>query len=560
MKFLPLLATIITIIILLSKNYSRSKKNKRLEALRRKWGFPNNDYYNFDKIEKYAKLNTEEPFHTLTDQTKSDIDFNDLFTFIDRTTSKPGRQYLFDKLSKPANNIAALQQLNEQVNFFAINQKEREETQMLLTELSDDNAYHIASLLSNELPQKPSWFNLVIADIAITIVLIALSFRYPVLLAWLMVPLAVNLALHYWNKNNTFYFATSLPQLNRLVNICKTLKNKNLPFDNDAAQKDIDALRKFQRTMRLLGLRQSNLGGDAELIVYYVIDMIKAFFLVELMAYFSLIKDLKNKQPAIHNLFRYTGSIDASISIASLRAADTTTCLPVFTDASKKLQTEKIYHPLIENCITNDIDITNRSILITGSNMSGKTTFLRTIAINAVLAQTIYTCFADSYRAPIVKLLSSIRIDDSLPEGKSYYFEEVSIMGALVKEAASHHQDLFILDEVFKGTNTVERIASAKAILSYLNKHDNIVFVSTHDIELSDLLKTEYDLYHFEENITDNQLHFDHKLKAGQLKTRNAIKILEISAYPKEIIEEANAISKTLSSGKIMEIEKNAPA
>ncbi|MEP6751069.1 MAG: DNA mismatch repair protein MutS [Bacteroidota bacterium] len=546
MKFLPLLATIITIIWLLSKNYSRSKKNKRLEELRRKWGFLNNDYYNFDKIEKYAKLNTKESFHTLTDQTKSDIDFNELFTFIDRTTSKPGQQYLFDKLSKPTSNVAALQQMDQQIIFFTANQEEREEAQMLLAELNDDNAYHIASLLSNELPEKPAWFNLVIGDIIVTIVLIALSFRYPVLLAWLMVPLAVNLALHYWNKNNTFYFATSLPQLNRLVNICKTLKNKNLPFDNDAAGKSIDALKKFQRIMRLLGLRQSNLGGDAELIVYYVIDLVKAFFLIELVAYLSLIKDLKNKQSDIHNLFRYAGAIDAAISIASLRAAGTKTCLPVFISASKKLQAEKIYHPLIEDCVPNDIDITGRSILITGSNMSGKTTFLRTIAINAVFAQTIYTCFAESYQMPVVKLFSSIRIDDSLPEGKSYYFEEVNIMGTLVNEVKSGHQDLFILDEVFKGTNTVERIASGKAILSYLNKSDNLVFVSTHDIELSDMLKSEYDLYHFEENITNDQLQFDHKLKAGQLKTRNAIKILEISAYPAEIIDEANAISKKL--------------
>jgi DNA mismatch repair ATPase MutS len=547
MKFLPLIAVIVTIIILLSKNYSRSKKNKRLEELRRLWGSPKIDYYNFDKIERYAALNNEEPFHTLTSQTKSDIDFYDLFSFADRTTSRVGQQYLFDKLSKPTNNISDLDELNKQVDFFTANQKSREEAQMLLSELSDDNAYHIASLLSDELPEKPAWFSIVIADIVFTLLLVALSFYFPVLLLWLMVPLAINLALHYWNKNNTFYFAASLPQLNRLVNICKKLSVQALPFNNDHARKSIEALKKFQRTMGMLGLRQSNLNGDAELVVYYLIDMIKAFFLVELVAFFSLINELKIKQAAIRDLFGYAGAIDMAISIASLRAADTKTCLPVFTESQKELKAEKVYHPLIDSCVTNDIDVTLKSILITGSNMSGKTTFLRTMAVNGVLAQTIYTCFAESYHTPIVKLFSSIRIDDSLLEGKSYYFGEVNIMGVLVKEVQSGYQNIFILDEVFKGTNTIERIASAKAILSYLNKNDNMVLVSTHDIELSEMLKNEYDLYHFEENITGNQLQFDHKLKAGQLKTRNAIKILEISAYPKEIIEEANAISKMLT-------------
>ena len=547
MKYLPLIAMVVAIIVLLSKRYSLNKKNKRLEQLRRRWGLPNGDYYNFDKIERYMLLDKDKAFHALSGQAKTDIDFNDLFTFLDRTNSRVGQQYLFDKLCKPTNDTVALQLLNQQVNFFSENKEKREQAQLLLTELNDDNAYHIASLLSGELPERPKWFWLVIADIAITIFIIVLSFYFKAMLAWLMVPMAINMALHYWNKNNIFYFAASLPQLNRLVNISKLLSQKDLPFDNDAAQKNSAALKRFQRVMRMLGIRQSSIGGDMELVVYYLIDLIKAFFLVELIAFYSLVKDLKAKQANIHSLFKYVGSIDSAISIASLRAADSPTCLPSFFSASKKLQAKKIFHPLIENCVTNDIAIDNKSVLITGSNMSGKTTFLRTMAINSVLAQTIYTCFAESYEAPFVKLFSSIRIDDSVLDGKSYYFEEVNIMGELVNEVSSGYQDMFILDEVFKGTNTIERIAAAKAILSYLNKKDNIVFVSTHDIELAGLLKAEYDLYHFEENISENELQFDHTLKPGQLKTRNAIKILEISGYPAEIITEANALSKDLS-------------
>ena len=99
----------------------------------------------------------------------------------------------------------------------------------------------------------------------------------------------------------------------------------------------------------------------------------------------------------------------------------------------------------------------------------------------------------------------------------------------------------------FKGTNTVERISGGKAILSYLNKGNNLVFVSTHDIELTELLETEnYELFHFSETIESNELTFDHKLKKGKLKTRNAIKILELYNYPTEIITEAKGIERSI--------------
>jgi DNA mismatch repair ATPase MutS len=187
--------------------------------------------------------------------------------------------------------------------------------------------------------------------------------------------------------------------------------------------------------------------------------------------------------------------------------------------------------------------------------MSGKSTFLRTLALNSILAQTIYTCFADEYISPILKQFSSIRIDDNLFEGKSYYFQEVNIMASLISAVNLPQQNLFVLDEVFKGTNTVERIAAAKALLSYLNRNDNIVVVSTHDIELADLLESEYDLYHFTEIVESNELHFDHSIKPGQLKTRNAIKILELSNFPTDLVSEARRISTTLRTAKVMNTE-----
>ena len=112
-------------------------------------------------------------------------------------------------------------------------------------------------------------------------------------------------------------------------------------------------------------------------------------------------------------------------------------------------------------------------------------------------------------------------------------------MKELLSAVTPSATNLFILDEVFKGTNTMERIAAAKAILTYLNKHNNIVIVASHDIELVEWLSSEYDLYHFDEYVRENDLHFDHKIKPGPLRGGNAIRILELSGYPQEVVDEA---------------------
>jgi DNA mismatch repair ATPase MutS len=131
---------------------------------------------------------------------------------------------------------------------------------------------------------------------------------------------------------------------------------------------------------------------------------------------------------------------------------------------------------------------------------------------------------------------------------KSYYFEEVLSIKQMIDEAKSDEANLFLLDEIFKGTNTIERIAAGKAVLSALAKGNNRVFVSTHDIELADLLNEEYDLYHFSEIIDQQNVGFDYELKPGKLKNRNAIKILEINDYPDSIVEEANALAAQLDA------------
>jgi DNA mismatch repair ATPase MutS len=268
-------------------------------------------------------------------------------------------------------------------------------------------------------------------------------------------------------------------------------------------------------------------------------------FLLEPLLLFGVLKRLNNKREEIENVFEFVGHIDMLISIASLRNGVKTFCLPIINDGDKII-VEDVSHPLIFNCTTNSIEIAEKSILLTGSNMSGKTSFIRAIGLNVITGYTINTCFAKSMSFPLLKVFSAIRISDDLMNDKSYYFEEVLTIKEMLKESEKENKNLFLLDEIFKGTNTVERISAGKSVLSALTKNNNKILVSTHDIELTDMLSNEYELYHFSETVNDKNVGFDYKLKGGKLKNRNAIRILEINDYPKEVVKEAIEIAKEL--------------
>jgi DNA mismatch repair ATPase MutS len=130
-------------------------------------------------------------------------------------------------------------------------------------------------------------------------------------------------------------------------------------------------MRSFQRYARFI---RFNEGGIQAEIGQYVFDMIKAFFLIEVFLLFKVIRELKNKQSSIKIMFDYVGNIDASISIASLRAGKLKTCKPNFSPSMKQLVAKDIYHPLIKNCVKNSLTIDGKSILITGSNVSTRLT------------------------------------------------------------------------------------------------------------------------------------------------------------------------------------------
>lgn len=331
---------------------------------------------------------------------------------------------------------------------------------------------------------------------------------------------------------------SAVGQLTKALKVSKELSSFNEIKQHFSDLSFIKPVSKIQNKTEFVAF-ENQLTNEYALLFWLLIELLKIQFMIEYIVFYNFIDAISKEKENIDKLFQFIGEIDAAISVASLKSDTLEYCNPKFT-SEKLIYTKEIKHPLIKNCIANDINLSEKSLLLTGSNMSGKTTFIRTIAINSILAQTLNICFAKEFVAPFIKVYSSIRISDDLLDDTSYYLKEVLIIKELIEASNDEHPCLFILDEIFKGTNTVERISGGKAILSFLNKKNHIVLVSTHDIELTDLLvKENYELFHFSEFIENEQLIFDHKLKEGKLKTRNAIKILELYKYPTKIIADA---------------------
>lgn len=222
-------------------------------------------------------------------------------------------------------------------------------------------------------------------------------------------------------------------------------------------------------------------------------------------------------------------------------------CVPrlYYGGKDKFLKVEDLYHPLLPDPVKNSVSVT-RGVLLTGSNASGKSTFLRAVAVSGVLAQTIHTCPASCYEAPVFRIYSSMSLRDNLSGGDSYYMVEIKSIKRILDQVMKKdgRPVLCFVDEVLRGTNTVERIAASTQIMKMLARGRTLCFAATHDVELTRLLASAYDNYHFEEKIEEEDIYFPYLLRKGPATSRNAIALLKMLGYDRSIIEEAEAMAE----------------
>ena len=504
------------------------------------------DAFHFESIAAYFnnKEHSEDD-QVLSDSVCRDLDIDLLYSFIDRTTSRVGQQVLYNKLRCLPDHPETLAGREKLIEQLTSDKEFRLNLQKELLRLESWDTFYLCKLFQEGQIKPPSWFPIVpFLSIASLVSIIGLFFRPGFFFVFMIVG-TVNMMLHYRNKRNLAPYLASLPRFFVLYKVARIFyKFKELKAISPNLAPAFRAIALIRRKAVWLRV-ESKARGDIDTIIWLMLEFVKILFLLEPIMFFSILRRIKNHKKEIESLFEFVGEVDCLLSIASLRKGLKSWCLPTFHPDKTTLRAVDVYHPLIPDCICNSIETGNKSVLLTGSNMSGKTSFIRTIGISVITGCTLHTCFADSFEMAPFRVYSAIRISDDLLNDRSYYFQEVMTIKEMIDRSNDNKPNLFLLDEIFKGTNTVERISAGKAVLSSLAKSGNLVMVSTHDIELTDLLKDEYALYHFSEQVDDHTVDFDYLLRSGKVTDRNAIRILEINNYPPSVISEAFEIAKT---------------
>jgi hypothetical protein len=227
------------------------------------------------------------------------------------------------------------------------------------------------------------------------------------------------------------------------------------------------------------------------------------------------------------------GQIEALASLATLLDHDPASRLPEIADDGGALEAEGLVHPLLPvlGRVANDLRLPGpgSGIIVTGSNMAGKSTLLRALGVNVALALSGGPVTASHFRVPRVRLRASMRIADSLQDGASYFQAELQRLRTVVEEAEAAPPILFLLDELLRGTNARARHVGAKAVVEHLLSRGALGLVATHDIALSRLEETHpgrVENRHFTDVIADGEMTFDYRLRAGVVRTSNALRLL----------------------------------
>lgn len=487
----------------------------------------------------HERLPAEARGDAIDDRTWRDLDLDEVFRQVDRTASLPGSQYLYHLLRTPHVTGEPLDRLERVVQGLG-DAGASATVRAALARLDDPRAGQLVYLLLDELPPRPRFwwlFPILTASAVASLALVAVWPR--ALLALLVVALA-NIGVQLAYKPRVRRFVPALHELPTFLSVARVLGG--LPIAD--ARREIDCLERGARRCGLL--RRATVWlrfepGQANDMVASLYEYVNLLLLLDVNAFVFALQSLRDSRDSLRAMFAAIGYLDAAQAIAAWRAQLPRWTVPSFTDPVKGLKVTGLVHPLLREAVPNDLCLEGASVLITGSNMAGKTTFLRAMGVNAVLAQSLHTVCAGEWRAPLLRVRTSIGRTDSILDGRSYYLAEVESVRSLMRAKASGAQHLFLLDEIFRGTNTTERVAAAAAVLAYLDRGGDLVFVATHDIEVIDLLGGRYAPYHFREQVDEGALRFDFRLHPGASSTHNAISLLRMMDYPEEVVRDALA-------------------
>ncbi len=552
------------IVIIMISGWIQEKQNEKrfVRKLRTDYGIlPKRDY----KPEEYANIaqffKKHQTGFSIDDITWNDLEMDELFKRMNYTYSSAGEEYLYHTLRTPMTDQAVLNQREETITDFRQATEERVAWQFIFAKMGRTGKYSIYDYLNylDELGTRSNFRHYIaMGAFAASIAILFISVQVGICL--MIGTLVFNLTSYFKIKKDIEPYITSFAYIFRLLNCIDAMEKRKTPFLKEQIAEMVackKAFQKFKRGSYLLmsSARMSASNNPLEIIL----DYLRMGFHLDLIKFNNMLTQVRLHTTEIDKILTIAGSIETMIAIGAWRESMTQTedlgyAVPLFLP-DKGIEGREMYHPLLNHPIKNDIDV-SVSVLLTGSNASGKSTFLKTVAINAILAQTVHTCMAESYRTGMFYIASSMSLRDDVLEGDSYYMVEIKSMKRLMDlQKESTVPVLVFVDEVLRGTNTVERIAASTQILRSLNGSNSICFAATHDIELTKLLKNDYENYHFEEVFNEGDIFFPYKIMKGPATTRNAIKLLAAMGYDPALIEDAEHLAEGfMKTGKWQEI------
>lgn len=356
------------------------------------------------------------------------------------------------------------------------------------------------------------------------------------LLLFCVIPVAVvNTIIHFKWHNRIAGYYYSISYLTRLLSCSRKLRRKlpeGFKREEDELDKLCDETRKLGK-YTFLFINPNRVSMD---IFDSILEYFRIFLLAELVAYTTLYHRIHKLQPELKRIFEIVGRADASLCVHDFINSDTRTCTPVFIREISEIDFKQLFHPLIDNCVSNSATF-KRGVILTGANMAGKSTFLRTLGISHVTATTLGIAFAESYRAPFFRIATSLHIVDSLEQKQSHYYAEAQRLYALWSSGRSQeYRWLLLVDEILSGTNSRDRNMAATAILTDMAGSESLVIVTTHEQDIAKNLSELFDNYHFTEEIRNNSVEFDYELKKGIVERSNALRLLSHVGFPEELI------------------------
>lgn len=266
--------------------------------------------------------------------------------------------------------------------------------------------------------------------------------------------------------------------------------------------------------------------------ILHIFDIISSLTCMLFFQCYILEKKKEELKEDLLIIYEYIGLLDTAIAIKKVQK-HYQTCIPKVSQ-EKKIDFINCYHPLVKEPVKNSLTIKD-SMIITGSNASGKSTFLKMIGVNMICAKAFHICFADQFIYYPLCLITSIHMKDSLIDNESYYVSEIKRLKLIIDKAKTQ-DNIIMIDEILRGTNEKERMAISKVILEKLFSSHSLIIVTTHDLYIADYFKY-IDHYCFSEHVKNGTLCLDYKIHKGVSRVGNAIKLLEIYEYDKDIIE-----------------------